>query len=325
MRVFITGATGFAGSYLVEDLLAAGHEVFALYHPSTSHQALPSHPLLQHVEGDLLELASLKTAVFNARPDFIYHLAGQAYPARSWQDPAFTLAMNAGGTANMLEAAVKYGRPRMVVVTSAEIYGPIQPEHLPLTEDTPPMPRHPYGVSKWTASQLVALYWRQYQLPVVEARPFNHIGPRQALGFVVPDFASQIARIKLGVQPPQLLVGNLEAERDFTDVRDVVRAYQLLAEGGQPGSYYLICSGQAVSIRHILDTLIEIAGVNVDIQFDPDRMRPSDTARLFGSYAKIQQSVGWQPVIPLTRSLADAFEHWVGKVAMEREGNEPNG
>ena len=304
MRAFITGATGFAGSYLVNDLLLAGYQVTALVHPATSHQSLPTHPLVEAVEGDLLDAAWLATAVAQARPDVIYHLAGQAYPARSWQDPALTLAINAGGTANLLQAAVGYGRPRVVVVTSAEIYGLVQQTDLPLTEASQPQPRHPYGISKWAASQLVAVYWERYQLPVVEARPFNHIGPHQAVGFVVPDFASQLAAIKLG-----------QAQRDFTDVRDVARAYQFLAEKGQPGEAYFICSGQPVSIHYLLNVLVEAADVAVEIEYDPARMRPSDTPCLYGSYAKIEKDTSWQPQIDLRQSLADALADWVSRLS----------
>lgn len=317
MRIFVTGATGFAGSHLVESLVADGHEALALVHPATSHQSLPDHPLISGIEGDLLDADSVRTAVAQAKPDVIYHLAGQAYPARSWDVPALTLAVNTGGTANLLQAAVAYGRPRVVVVTSAEIYGPITQKELPLTEKTLPQPRHPYGVSKWAAGMLVPLYWQRYDLPVVEARPFNHIGPHQALGFVVPDFASQLAAIKLGQQPPAISVGNLDAQRDFTDVRDVARAYRLLAERGKPGQGYLICSGQAVSIHYLLNTLIELAGVAVEVTYDPARMRPSDTPCLYGDFAKIRRDVGWQPQIHLRQSLADALVEWEGRLKDE--------
>jgi len=148
----------------------------------------------------------------------------------------------------------------------------------------------------------------------VEARPFNHIGPRQSAGFVVPDFASQLAAIKLRQQTPKLSVGNLDAQRDFTDVRDVIRAYLLLAEKGQPGEAYFICSGQPVSIHYLLSTLIELAEVTVDIEYDPDRMRPSDVPYLYGSYRKIQQQTGWQPQIDLRQSLADALEDWLARL-----------
>lgn len=310
MRIFITGATGFAGSHLVDTLLAQGHDLYALTHPATSHQTLPSHPRLHSTTGDLLDLESLKTAVSQARPDVVYHLAGQAYPARSWQNPALTIAINTGGTANLLEAVVAFGRPRVVVVSSAEIYGYVTEADLPLTEETWPQPRHPYGVSKYAAGQLTAVYAKQYDLPVVEARPFNHVGPRQALGFVVPDFASQLAAIKLGQQPPVISVGNLDAQRDFSDVRDIIRAYQLLAEAGQPGEPYIICSGQPVSIHYLLNVLIETAGIPVEITYDPARMRPSDTPCLYGSHAKISRHTNWKPEIHLRQSLEDAFADW---------------
>jgi GDP-4-dehydro-6-deoxy-D-mannose reductase len=314
MRIFITGATGFAGSHLVESLLAQEHEIFALTHPATSHQALPEHPNLHSIDGDLLDLDSLKTAVQQAKPDTIYHLAGQASPGRSWQSPALTIAINTGGTANLLEAAIAFGRPRVVIVTSAEIYGYIAEEDLPITETTWPQPRHPYGVSKCAAGQLTAVYAQRYDLPVVEARPFNHIGPRQALGFVAPDFASQLAAVKLQQKPPVMSVGSLEARRDFTDVRDVVRAYQLLAQNGNPGDGYLICSGQPVSIQTLLNILIEASGISVEVTFDPERMRPSDTPCLYGSHEKISQDTGWQPEISLQQSLQDAYHDWLKRL-----------
>lgn len=267
-------------------------------------------PGVQPYPGDMMDLVSLTTAVRDAAPDVIYHLAGQAYPARSWGDPAQTIAINTGGTANILEAAVASGRPRVVIVTSAEMYGVIRHERLPLREETEPHPQHPYGVSKLAAGLLATVYWQRYGLPVVEARPFNHIGPRQAPGFVVPDFASQLAAIRLGQQPPEMMVGNLDSQRDFTDVRDVVRAYQLLAEQGEPGQAYLVCSGRAVSIRELLDQLLLLSGGNISVTTDPARMKPSDTPCIYGSYDKIQRHTGWEPVIPLTQSLADALAEW---------------
>ncbi len=314
MRIFLTGATGFAGSHLVDLLLAQGHKIFALVHDATSHQQLPDNPLVEAIPGDLLQVASLTRLVNDVRPDVIYHLAGQAYPALSWKNPALTLAINAGGTANLLEAAVAYGRPRVVVVSSAEIYGLIDKTMLPLTEETVPEPRHPYGISKLAAGQLVSVYWQRYQLPVVEARPFNHIGPRQMTGFVVPDFASQLAAIKLEQQAARMSVGNLEAERDFTDVRDVVAAYVALAEKGQAGEAYFICSGKPVSIYDLLTKLSKLADVNVDVVFDPARMRPSDTPSLYGSYAKIEAHTGWQPRIPLQQSLQDTLADWLQRL-----------
>lgn len=307
MRIFITGGTGFAGSHLVDRLLAAGHEIYALVHPATSHQALPAHEKLRQVTGDLLDPGEMIALVAEAQPDVVYHLAGQAYPARSWSDPALTMAVNAGGTANILRAAVEFGRPRVIIVTSAEIYGPIAAADLPLTERTPARPRHPYGVSKLAAGELARVYWERFSLPVIEARPFNHIGPRQAPGFVVPDFAGQVAAIRLGRQEPVIRVGNLDPERDFTDVRDVAAAYESLAARGQPGEAYLICSGSPVRVRTILETLIELAAVPADVKVDNNRVNPTDTPCLYGSHAKLTAHTGWEPHIPLRQSLADAL------------------
>lgn len=312
MRIFITGATGFAGSYLVDNLLAEGHEIFAL----VRSRELAARPNLHCVRGDLLDAAAMQTAVSTTKPDLIYHLAGQAYPGLSWQKPAHTFHVNTIGTTNLLEAARQFGKPRVIIVTSAEIYGYVTASDLPLTEKHPPEPRHPYGVSKLAAGQLVNLYWRRYQLPVIEARPFNHVGPRQALGFVVPDFASQLAAIKLGQQPPSIKVGNLEAQRDFTDVRDVVRAYQALAAKGKPGEAYLICSGQPVAIHYLLSTLSELIQRDVVIAYDPQRMRPADIPCLFGSYAKLQKETGWQPEIHLRQTLEDVLNEWIKKLSV---------
>ena len=320
MRVFVTGATGFAGSYILDALLAEGHELFALVHRQTSHQQLMAHDCVTPMMGDLLDAVQLKTAVALAQPDVIYHLAGQAYPARSWQEPAHTVAVNTIGTINLLEAAVAYGRPRVVVVTSAEMYGVTAEHELPLTEESPPQPRHPYGVSKLAAGQLVSMYWQRHQLPAVEVRPFNHIGPRQSLGFVVPDFASQLAGIKLGQQEAKIRVGNLDAQRDFTDVRDVIRAYLLLADKGQPGEAYFACSGQPVSIHYLLATLIDIAQVTVEIEYDSKRMRPSDIPCLYGSYYKIKKQTGWQPHIHLRESLSDTFTYWLQQLQDGSDG-----
>jgi len=314
MRIFITGATGFSGSHLVKNLVEAGHKIFSLVHEATSHQPLRQDENVTLIPGDLLDQVSLTEAVAQSKPDVVYHLAGQAYPARSWLLPGLTLAVNSVGTANLLQAVVAYGRPRVLIVTSAEIYGEIQPEDLPITEQTLPAPNHPYGVSKWAAGLLIPLYWERYQLPVVEARPFNHIGPHQALGFVVPDFASQLAEIQAGQRPNRMMVGNLEAMRDFTDVRDVVRAYELLLEKGEPGETYLICSGQPVKIESVLQKLIDIADIEVVVEHDPERMRPSDTPCLYGSYAKLEAQTGWRPRFSLEESLRDVLTDWGQRV-----------
>lgn len=310
MRILVTGATGFAGSHLVRQLLADGHEVFGLIRRPEEGQVWPFKPVV----GDLLEADSLVAVVAESAPDVVYHLAGQANVGASWKRPQLTLALNAGGTINVLEAVRKEGeRPRVIAVTSGDIYGPMPVDAMPLNGLSQPQPYHPYGISKIAASQVCKLYAERYGLDVIEARPLNHIGPQQSLGFVVPDFASQVAAIKLGEQEPVMRVGNLEAERDFTDVRDMVRAYRLLAEDGRSGEMYLICSGRPVAVQMILDKLISLVNVDVTVEQDPERMRPSDTPVLYGSYDKLRVHTGWRPEIPLEQSLQDVLDEWLLK------------
>jgi GDP-4-dehydro-6-deoxy-D-mannose reductase len=306
----LTGVTGFAGSHLVDSLLDDGHIVYGLVHPASGHRPLPDRENFIPITGDLTDLAGLKSAFSKAEPSVVYHLGGIASPAQSWKNPAQTLAINAGGTANVLEAAMITGKPKVIVVTSALLYGSLSETDLPVDEETIPSPSHPYAVSKWTAGILTTLYWRRYSLPVIEARPFNHIGPHQARGFVVPDFASQLAKISAGELEPIVRVGNLQAERDFTDVRDIVRAYRMLADSGSPGQPYLVCSGASVSIQHILDTLINISGIEVEVVKDPDRYLPLETPVIYGNSAKISREIGWQPRISLEQSLTDAYSEW---------------
>lgn len=319
MRVFITGATGFVGLHLVAALLARGDDVWGLVHPATSRHAVPQTPRFHAIEGDLLDREGLQSALRRAQPEQIFHLAGQAYPAASWRDPALTLAVNTTGVALLLDAAVSVGRPQTVVVTSADIYGAVRPSQLPITERTAPRPRHPYGVSKWAAGQLVRVYAERYGLPAVDARPFNHIGPGQGLGFVVPDFAAQVVAARLGQRPPVLRVGDLTAQRDFTDVRDVVRAYQLLAEHGRPGRAYIICSGRPVAIQTLLDTLLAINSVAMTVETDPDRLRGVDAPVLYGSHARLSADTGWQPTIALETSLRDVTAEWVARLGSPAE------
>ena len=313
MRVMVTGATGFAGSHLAEQLMDQGHEVFGLVHPASGHLPWPDNNRFVPIKGDLLDLASLRVVFDRSQPSQVFHLAGQASPGLSWQDPAGTIAVNAGGTANLLEAARDFGKPRVVIVTSTHLLGDVKLDGKPVTELTPAAPRDPYGISKLAAAFLAPVYWERYGLPVIEARPFNHIGPRQAPGFVVADIASQVAAVKLGLAKPTIRIGNLDVERDFTDVRDVVAAYRALADQGDPGEAYLVCSGKAVSIRWLLDTLIDLAECDVEVVVDPERVRPTEQQRIVGSYAKINRATGWEPTIDLRQSLQDTLVDWLSR------------
>jgi GDP-4-dehydro-6-deoxy-D-mannose reductase len=302
MRVLVTGATGFVGRHLLAALDAAGHEAIALGGP---HDASPT------IVVNLLDAAAVRTAVDDAAPDAIVHLAGQAFVPQSIADPLGTLAVNAGGTAHVLEAARAYRdrthQPlRVLVVSSAEVYGIQRPERMPLDETAVVRPGNAYAASKLAAEAYALTWHRSYGLDCVVARPFNHIGPGQDPRFVVPSFARQLADIAAGA-PPLLLVGNLEAQRDFLDVRDVVAAYVLLLANGRSGEVFNISSGHPVAIREVLRQLITIARVPVEIREDPERMRASDLPLLSGDSTKLRAETGWAPRFTLTESLRDIY------------------
>ena len=296
MRVLVTGASGFAGRHVLAALAAAGHEPIGLGGPHDPPPAL-----------DLLDADAVRAAVTRAAPDAVIHLAGQAFVPPSIADPLTTLAVNATGTAFLLEAVRAARRPiRTLVVSSAEVYGRQRPERMPLDENVPVRPENPYAASKVAAETYAGVWARLYELDVVIARPFNHIGPGQDGRFVVPSFARQLADIAGGA-PAVLSVGNLEAERDFLDVRDVAGAYVALLANGRPGGVYNVSSGQTVAIREVLRQLITIARVPVEIRDDPERLRPADVPVFCGDATKLRAETGWAPQLSLAASLRDIY------------------
>ncbi len=296
MRVLITGASGFAGRHVSAAVAAAGHEPVPLGGPHDPPPAL-----------DLLDPVSVRWAVAAAAPDAVIHLAGQAFVPPSIADPLATLAINATGTAHLLEAVRAADRPiRTLIVSSAEVYGRQPTASMPLAETTPVQPENPYAASKVAAETYAEVWSRIYGLDVVIARPFNHIGPGQDARFVVPSFARQLAEIAAG-GPPVLAVGNLAAERDFLDVRDVAAAYVALLANGRSGSVYNVCSGRAVAIQEVLRQLITIAHVPVEVRDDPERLRPSDIPVLCGDSTKLRAETGWAPQHTLAASLRDIY------------------
>ncbi len=260
---------------------------------------------------DLLDRASVDAVVRQVQPQWVFHLAALSSPAASWDDPAATIATNAGLEANLLTALVKQSpMPRIVVVGSGDEYGRPPGRARRLDETTPLRPLTPYGVSKVTQDLLALQYHLSHGLPAIRMRPFNHAGPRQAPHFAIASFAQQIARIELGKQPPILKVGNLEARRDYTDVRDVARAYLLAAEKGKPGEVYNIGSGTAPRLREVVDLLLTMTRAKITLEVDPARKHTAEADVYICDARRFARLTGWRPQIGLERTLRDTLDDW---------------
>jgi GDP-4-dehydro-6-deoxy-D-mannose reductase len=263
-------------------------------------------------ESDLLDPTQLRAMIHEHQPDWVVHLAAQSHVPQSWSDPARTLEVNVCGTANLLNALSEADfRGRLLYVSSADVYGSVVDADLPLTEDTPLTPRSPYASSKVAAEVLCRQWALTRDLDVVIARPFNHTGPRQRPDFALPGFAREIAAIKRGRQPAQVLAGDLDVTRDFLDVRDVVNAYLALLAGGRGGQTYNVCSGREVHLADALRRLVDMAGVQAEIAVDPARFRPAEQRRVYGSHAKLTADTGWVPRIPLDETLQQLLDYWI--------------
>jgi GDP-4-dehydro-6-deoxy-D-mannose reductase len=311
LRTLITGAGGFVGGHLCAYLLA--HTEWELTGTVYPHpvEAQPREPRLRLKHADLRDPESVQALVDGVQPDYILHLAAQSSVPASFADPWDTLENNVRAQLNLLEAVRRSGcQARVLVVGSNEEYGAPRPGELPQTEDSPLRPNNPYAVSKVTQDLLGLQYYLAYGLPVVRVRPFNHTGPGQSPRFVVPSFASQIARIEAGLQEPVVKVGNLDAARDFTDVRDIVRAYHLAVSRGEPGDVYNLASGRPRSVQGLLEVLLSYARVKIRVERDPGRYRPVDVAVAYGSAEKLCRLTGWEPEIPFAQTLRDTLDYW---------------
>jgi GDP-4-dehydro-6-deoxy-D-mannose reductase len=319
LRFLITGVSGFAGSHLA-DYLASQPDA-EVWGCDRSGERRPSHPsALRLLAADVRDPAAARALVEQTQPDRIYHLAGQAFVGSSWADPWDTLETNLRAQVNLLEAMrAVCPAARMLVVGSNEEYGRLTPNDLPVRESTPLRPDSPYGVSKVGQDMLGLQYHLSYSLYVVRVRPFNHIGPRQNARFVAPAFASQIVAIEAGRQPPVMRVGNLAARRDFTDVRDMVRAYALALEHGEPGEVYNIGSERSRGIRELLDTLLSFSTRRITLEVDTDRLRPSDVPEAVCDASKFRARTGWAPTIPFEQTLKDLLDYERALLAKTRE------
>jgi len=311
LRALITGLNGFAGSHLADFLLTQSNdEIFGAGIGDTANLAHLAGRVT-FIEGNLTAPGFTGDLLARTQPERVYHLAGQAFPPISWQDPWTTLEINLRSQVNLLSAAARLNlSARILVIGSMDEYGRVEPHELPIRETTPLRPDSPYGVSKIAQDFLGLQYFLSHNLQVIRARPSNHIGPRQNEQFVTSNFAKQIAEIEIGKREPVLRVCNLTAQRDFTDVRDMMRAYHLAIERGVPGEVYNIGSERAVSIQYIVDVLISFSRVAIRIEHDPARMRPSDTPVMICDASKFRAQTGWHATISLESSLRDILDYW---------------
>lgn len=316
-RILITGITGFVGSYLVAQCRAHYPQanVFGLYH----QKALPHVPAMEHVillKADITQPEDIQQALAQAQPDVIFHLAAQSSVAAAWADPLQTLQINAVGTLRLLEQLhLEHATARIVLVGSGEEYGAVRAHENPIHEECPLRPINPYAVSKATQELYGYQYFVAYGLPIIRVRSFNHFGPGQSSAFVLPAFARQIALIEAGKAEPVIMVGNLQAKRDFLPVQDVVAAYLTLAEQGQPGEVYNVGSGKARSIEEVLDLLLTFAKFPMQVRQDPARMRPVDIPLLEADISRIQAHTAWKPTMSFESALHDTLEYWRTVVA----------
>lgn len=315
-RALIIGVSGFVGGHLAEHLFDQGYEVWG----TARHQSPSAEPELDGrvrlLYAELDDTDALRQAVAEARPDLVFHLAAQAHVAESKADPAGTYQVNILGQMHLLDAVLaEQPDAAVLVVGSSEEYGNPSAEDLPLNERAPLRPQSPYAVSKVAQDFMGYQYWAEHRLRCVRVRPFNHIGPRQSPRFVTAGFARQIAAAEAGLlDPPVIRVGNLAAQRDFTDVRDIVRGYLLALTKGAPGEVYNLGSGRSVSITEVLEFFRRRAKVEVDVQVDPALFRAVDIPIVACDASRLRKATGWQPQIPLEQTLDDVLDYWRGRV-----------
>ncbi|MBI4011872.1 MAG: GDP-mannose 4,6-dehydratase [Candidatus Rokubacteria bacterium] len=310
MKVLITGMAGFAGSHLAELALREGADVVGTVLPGAPVANLVAiQDSIRILPCDLTEPGAAARVLAEARPDRVFHLAGASVVGTSWAQRAEVLRQNLEGTFQLLEGLRAVPAP-CLLVSSAELYGAVPEQAQPITESQPPSPLSPYALSKGCQELYAGYYVRAEHLPIVIVRAFNHVGPRQGPGFVWSDIARQVAAIEQGLRPPVLEVGTLTTRRDFTDVRDMVRAYWLCLERAAPGEVYNAASGRAVAIREVVDGFVALAGCPIEVRVAPERVRPIDLPLLLGDASRLRALTGWNPRIPGEQSLADVLSDW---------------
>jgi len=322
MRVFVTGIDGFVGSHMAELLHSVGGvDVYVtIITPEAGPNLKGVKGKLRLRQADILNAGRIEELFHDIRPERVIHLAGQAFVPTSVLDPVGTIQTNIAGSMSILEAARKLQEReaqeiKVLIISSSEVYGKVAPEHLPITEDLRLNPGNPYAASKASIDLISQAYRKTYGLHVTVARPFNHVGPRQAPSFVCSEFGRRFAEFAAGATSPVLRPGNLEARRDFTDVRDVVRAYWCMLEQTSDYPVFNVCSGTAVSIREIISLFEEITGITDDVAVEQTKVRPYDVPVLLGSAERLREVTGWAPTFTLRETLKDVFAHWQRTIA----------
>lgn len=318
LRCLITGITGFVGSHLADYLTQhTDCQVWGIVR--NSHHPLLS-PRVRTLTGDLRDIETVRALLRVAAPDMIFHLAAQSYVPVSWKDPWTTLETNIHAQVNVLAVLAELGWPTRVLIVGSEAeYGAVRPEDIPVDENTPLRPISPYAVSKIAQDMLGLQYFLSHEVAAIRVRPFPHIGPRQRPDFVTADWAKQVAEIEAGQRDPLIKVGNLALYRDYSDVRDIVRAYWLLAQRGTPGEVYNIGSGVSRSIQSVLDGLLALSQCSIQVEVDPARFRPADVTVSVCDFGRLRAATGWQPSIPFNQTLRDILSYWREQVGVRRE------
>ena len=306
MPILVTGAAGFVGRHLLQELLAAGERVVAWYRPGT--EITTRAPALEWRQIEMLDREAVANAVQQLQPSAVYHLAGWAQVAQSWQQTFETYRNNVLGTHHLLRAVQRsVPAARVLVTCSGTIYAP---QNRPLREDDPLAPASPYATSKLAQEMLARQAWADDRVPTLIARSFNHTGAGQDPSYVAPGIARQIARIEAGLQEPVLRLGNLDPKRDLSDVRDVVRAYVAIMRVGRAGQPYNVCSGRHLSIRELVETFVARAKVPLTVTQDPALFRPNDTPMMVGDHSRLTNDTGWMPAIPLYETVDELLSYW---------------
>ena len=303
-RILITGGTGFVGTHLVQFLKSNTSHIAVL---ASGGKSKPQ-PGVNYYEVDIRERDAVRPVVQEVKPDHIYHLAGISSVDDSWSSPRLTYEVNVFGAYNLFDAAMSLPRPpRILNISTSQVYAPCSSA---LNEDSRIHPNNPYAASKAMAELLVVEYQKYTEGGIITTRSFNHTGPGQPPNFVLPSIAKQFVEIELGLRPPRLNVGNVEVKRDFTDIRDVIRAYCMLLEKGKPGEVYNVCSGSAVRLADIIRMFESATGRKVTIATEESRVRSNDVPLICGDPKKVRETTGWQPQISLPKTIADLLDYW---------------